>query len=77
MSAGSARTLFIFFLVINCILWSRGRYGQPIETRTSRGDGSLVKRISYELTLTPESRIEYREDHDNEVGSLFSVTYYH
>lgn len=71
MSVGSARTLFLFFLVINCILWSRGRYGQPIETRSFRGDGSsLVKRISYELTLSQESRIQFKEDHEHEVRPL-------
>lgn len=50
MSANTGRLIFVFFLVVNCILWSRGRYGQPIYASLLQSDTSLVKRISYELS---------------------------
>jgi sodium/potassium/calcium exchanger 6 len=45
MSLGSAKLLFVFVFVINCVLWSQSRYGQlPQATELGRESG-LVKRI--------------------------------
>ncbi|KAH9481409.1 Putative cation exchanger C3A12.06c [Psilocybe cubensis] len=61
MSTGTTRSLFVFFLVVNCILWSRGRYGQPLESSSSllHGDASLVKRISFELSQPQGTRVSH------------------
>ena len=49
MSATMGRLVFAFLLVVNCIIWSRSRYGQPIQLQNST---SLLKRINYELQRT-------------------------
>lgn len=50
MSATVARFLFVLVLVLNVLLWSNSRYGQSIVTKsTHASEGSLVRRISYEL----------------------------
>lgn len=54
MSFASARSLFVLVLVINCILWSRSRYGRFPDPSLSYGETSLVKRVSYEL-LNPHA----------------------
>lgn len=53
MSSTTGRFIFVFFLVVNCIIWSRGRYGQPVHPSLFQRDVSLVKRISHEL-LQPQ-----------------------
>lgn len=55
MSSTAGRFIFVFFLIINCILWSRSRYGQPVHTSLLRSDVSLVKRISLELLQPQET----------------------
>ncbi|KAF8149845.1 Sodium/calcium exchanger protein-domain-containing protein [Crassisporium funariophilum] len=50
MSAATGRLIFVFVLVVNCILWSRSRYGQPMQASLLHGEASLVKRISFELS---------------------------
>ena len=45
MAPASSRLIFVFLLVINCILWSQSRYGT-----LSTEHNSLVKRIFSELT---------------------------
>jgi len=58
MSTGTARALFVFFLIVNCILWSRSRYGQPLQgSSLLRGQTSLVKRISEELSTPQRTRV--------------------
>ena len=49
MSSTTGRFIFVFFLIVNCIIWSRSRYGQPVHTSLLQSDVSLVKRISHEL----------------------------
>lgn len=49
MSATSSRLIFVFLLVVNCILWSQSRYGY-VNVPVYRGEQSLAKRIFYELT---------------------------
>ena len=53
MSSNTGRLIFASFLVVNCIIWSRSRYGQPVHTSLLQSDVSLVKRISLEL-LQPQ-----------------------
>ncbi|PPQ67479.1 hypothetical protein CVT25_006020 [Psilocybe cyanescens] len=62
MSTSTTRPLFVFFLIVNCILWSRGRYGQPMESSLLHDEASLVKRISFELSQTQESRVQHSSD---------------
>ncbi|RDB25972.1 putative cation exchanger C3A12.06c [Hypsizygus marmoreus] len=54
MSSSLARLLFVFVLVINCLLWSQSRYAQISRPSLLYGEQSLVKRISQEL-LNPEA----------------------
>ena len=49
MSSTTGRFVFVFFLAVNCIVWSRSRYGQPVHSELS-----LVKRMSHELLLQPD-----------------------
>lgn len=53
MSSAAGRFIFVFLLIVNCIIWSRSRYGQPVHPSLLRSDVSLVKRISHEL-LQPQ-----------------------
>ncbi|KDR76331.1 hypothetical protein GALMADRAFT_226030 [Galerina marginata CBS 339.88] len=61
MSTGTPKLLFVFFLVLNCILWSRSRYGQ---VSLLHSDASLVRRISYELSQPQEARVLTQSAHE-------------
>ncbi|CAA7267160.1 unnamed protein product [Cyclocybe aegerita] len=59
MSSAPSRFIFVFVLILNFILWSRSRYGQPIQASLFHGgEASLVKRISYELSQ-PQGTLVY------------------
>ncbi|KAF4614222.1 hypothetical protein D9613_007752 [Agrocybe pediades] len=64
MSTGTARALFVFFLALNCILWSTSRYGHPNRPSLLHGQSSLVKRISDELSTPQAARLHtnYEEE---------------
>ena len=55
MSSATGRFVFVFLLVVNCIIWSRSRYGQPVHASLLQSDVSLVKRISHELLQPRET----------------------
>ncbi|KAF9524833.1 Sodium/calcium exchanger protein-domain-containing protein [Crepidotus variabilis] len=67
MSTAAPRLIFIFLLVINCILWSRSRYSHSF-TSTSPSDPwhgvSLVKRMSYELSQPLEAGLSTLAKHE-------------
>lgn len=63
MSKGAARFIFVLCLVVNCVLWSKGRYGVPVQSSLfEEGKVSLVRRISYELSQPLEARIHARSE---------------
>ncbi|KAF8807036.1 hypothetical protein BYT27DRAFT_7140644 [Phlegmacium glaucopus] len=66
MSATTGRLIFVFLLVVNCILWSRSRYGQPIHVSLLESDtgASLVKRISYELSQPQGTDVHFNSSHE-------------
>ncbi|KAF9476678.1 hypothetical protein BDN70DRAFT_934817 [Pholiota conissans] len=64
MSKGAARFVFVVLLVLNCVLWSRSRYGQPLHSSLLHGEASLVKRISFELSQPLEARLTTRSEHE-------------
>ncbi|KAJ3503447.1 hypothetical protein NLJ89_g8430 [Agrocybe chaxingu] len=54
MSSAPGRFIFIFVLILNFVLWSRSRYGQPIQASLFHGgEASLVKRISVAHSPSP------------------------
>lgn len=59
MSAGVARLIFVFALVLNLLLWSNSRYAHKVVSQSvrARDHGGLVRRISYELTHPGEVRM--------------------
>lgn len=64
MSSTAGRFIFVFLLIVNCIIWSRSRYGQPVHTSLLRSDVSLVKRISLELSQPQDT------DHSTHEASI-------
>jgi len=56
MSRAAARSVFVFLFIINCVLWSRSKYGQPFHHTSQLRTSSLVKRLSNELTQPVEFR---------------------
>jgi hypothetical protein len=57
MSLAASRFLFVLVLVLNVVLWSNSRYGQSPTTKSVQlQQGSLVRRISYELMHPGEIR---------------------
>jgi len=71
MSSAPSRFIFVFVLIVNCILWSRSRYGEPLQAsflHAGPSDVSLVKRISFELSQPQETRISTISKH--EVGHV-------
>jgi hypothetical protein len=68
MSTGTARLVFVVLLVVNSILWSRGRYGQPMQASLLHGEASLVKRISYELSQPLEARVSSYSENEVSPG---------
>ncbi|KAF8962752.1 Sodium/calcium exchanger protein-domain-containing protein [Flammula alnicola] len=86
MSNGTARFVFIILFAVNCILWSKSRYGQPMEASSLHSEVSLVKRISYELSQPRECQplafpIESQCQHVNAdcptPDTLLSIDYLH
>lgn len=64
MSATTGRLIFVVLLVVNCILWSTSRYGQPIHVNLLQSDTSLVKRISYELSQPQGTDVYINSAHE-------------
>ncbi|KAF9236262.1 Sodium/calcium exchanger protein-domain-containing protein [Melanogaster broomeanus] len=58
MSSTNAKSLFVACLIINCVLWSQGRYAQPIFeyqlSRSEPGETTLWKRAAFaDLSADP------------------------
>lgn len=72
MSATMGRLIFVFLLVVNCILWSRTRYGQPIHANLLESDtgSSLVKRISYELLQPQGTEVYLNSSHEASISCI-------
>lgn len=66
MSTATPRLIFVVFLVINCILWSRSRYSHSItQSAPHPWHGvSLVKRLSYELSQPLETSLTALSKHE-------------
>lgn len=61
MSRVAARFVFIFFLIINCILWSRSKYGRTYQLVQDDSAG-LVKRMSHEPSELFGYRVQTSEE---------------
>ena len=61
MSRVAPRVVFVFFLIINCILWSRSKYGRTYQLVHDDSAG-LVRRMPshpdrYQVQVTSEEEV--------------------